>query len=75
MATKPPPAVLTVTEASTLLKLSRSKVYLLISMKAVEAFKIGSNWRIRTSSVHRLLPSAPKQKTEASLESIEGTTA
>ena len=69
------PHVLTVSEASSMLELSRSKVYLLISMKAVEAFKIGSNWRIRTSSVHRLLPSAPQQKTEASLESIEGTTA
>lgn len=44
----------TVTETSQLLDLTRSKVYLLIQEKLLDAVKIGNDWRIRRGSVEKL---------------------
>lgn len=51
------PPLLTVTEVSDLLKISRPKVYLLIQERVIYAFKLGADWRIRTQSIRHLLPS------------------
>ena len=48
--------VLTVAEVAELLMLPRTKVYVMIEAGLVEAFKLGSDWRIITSSVLRFLP-------------------
>jgi excisionase family DNA binding protein len=69
------PLVLTVRETSRLLDLSRYKVYLLIEAKAVDAFKVGADWRIRSASVKPLLATVPNTSgLESRLEFIEGTT-
>ena len=47
--------VLTVSEVAALLSLERAKVYLFIQENLLEAFKLGSEWRIRTESVRNLL--------------------
>jgi len=47
--------LLTVSEASVILRLSRSKVYLLIESRTLQAFKLGAEYRIKTSSVVNLL--------------------
>lgn len=48
--------VLTVAEVAELLMLPRTKVYVMIEAGLVEAFKLGSDWRIITSSVLRFVP-------------------
>ena len=47
--------VLTVAEVAELLMLPRTKVYVMIEAGLVEAFKLGSDWRIKTSSVLRFV--------------------
>lgn len=47
--------VLTVSEVAELLMLPRTKVYVMIEEELVEAFKLGSDWRIRTSSILRFV--------------------
>ena len=49
------PAVFTVREVMKLLKLSRSKVYILIEEGTLEGFKLGADWRITRVSVERLV--------------------
>ncbi len=58
------PLLLTVTEVAKLLKLERSKVYLLMEEGLIEAFRLGGHWRIRASSIDRLLPSVPSAVSE-----------
>ncbi|MBN8548236.1 MAG: helix-turn-helix domain-containing protein [Deltaproteobacteria bacterium] len=48
--------VLTVAEVAELLMLPRTKVYVMIDEGLVEAFKLGSDWRIKTSSVLHFVP-------------------
>jgi len=47
--------ILTVSEVAMMLKLPRSKVYLLIEEQLLDAFKLGAEWRIKTSSLEGLL--------------------
>lgn len=47
--------VLTVAEVAELLRLPRTKVYVMIEERLVEAFKLGSDWRIKTSSIIRFV--------------------
>ena len=47
--------VLTVAEVAELLMLPRTKVYVMIEEGLVEAFKLGSDWRIKTSSIIRFV--------------------
>ena len=47
--------LLTVTEVSVLLRLKRSKVYLLIELGILKGVRIGSDWRVRADSVHAVL--------------------
>lgn len=53
--------VLTVSEVASLLKLQRSKVYLFIEERILDAFKLGAEWRIKTKSVMQILPSLQTQ--------------
>jgi excisionase family DNA binding protein len=48
--------VLTVAEVAELLMLPRTKVYVMIEAGLVDAFKLESDWRIKTSSVLRFVP-------------------
>lgn len=50
------PILMTVKEVSRGLDLPVSKVYLMIREGLLEGFKLGADWRIRTSSVQRYLP-------------------
>ncbi len=50
------PLVLTVSEVASILTLDRAKVYVFIQEKLIDAFKLGSEWRIKTTSVRELLP-------------------
>jgi len=74
MATKALPILITVREASNLLDLPRSKVYLLIELKAIHAVKVGANWRIKSESLKPLLP-AGEPPAKPPVESTDGTTA
>lgn len=47
--------VLTVAEVAELLMLPRTKVYVMIEAGLVDAFKLGSDWRIKTSSIIRFV--------------------
>ena len=49
--------VLTVSEAARALMLPRHKVYGLIEGGTLDAFRVGANWRIKRSSINRLIPS------------------
>jgi len=51
-----PPLLLTVTEASKLLRLSRLTIYFMIEDGILEGIKIGAHWRIKTASVQKLIP-------------------
>ena len=48
--------VLIVAEVAELLMLPRTKVYVMIEAGLVDAFKLGSDWRIKTSSVLCFVP-------------------
>jgi excisionase family DNA binding protein len=47
------PLLLTVREVAQLLRVRRAKVYLLIETGAIEAMKVGADWRIRRDSLER----------------------
>ena len=49
------PILLTVSEVSTILRIQRAKVYLLLESETLKGAKIGSTWRIRTDSVEQLV--------------------
>ena len=51
--------LLTVRETSELLRIQRSKVYDLINDGVLEGFKLGADWRIKRSSVERLVGPIP----------------
>jgi excisionase family DNA binding protein len=59
METKP--MLLTVREVSQLLRVQRTKVYILIESGALIGAKIGSEWRIRTESVEALVGPLPNE--------------
>ena len=54
------PVLLTVREVSTQLCFQRPKVYELIHDGALEAFKVGTDWRIRRDSVENLIGPIPE---------------
>ena len=54
------PLILTVREVSQLLRIHRPKVYDLIHEKVIEGFKLGSDWRIKRSSVEKLIGPIPQ---------------
>ena len=49
------PKLLTVTEVSKILRVHRPKVYDLVKWGDIEGFKLGADWRIRTSSIEKLV--------------------
>lgn len=55
------PLLLTVAETAQLLRIQRCKVYILIADRTLDATKIGCTWRIRTSSVERLIGELPAE--------------
>lgn len=55
------PLLLTVAEVGELLRIQRAKVYILIENKALEARKVGSDWRVRTDSVENLIGTLPEE--------------
>jgi excisionase family DNA binding protein len=67
------PLLLTVKEVGRILKLERYKVYLLIEEGLLEAFRLGGCWRIKASSVERMLPlSSRADELETTFEAIDG---
>ncbi|HMO17514.1 MAG TPA: helix-turn-helix domain-containing protein [Oligoflexia bacterium] len=54
------PLLLTVKESSTLLRVQRPKIYELIKDGALDGFKVGADWRIRTDSLERLVGEIPQ---------------
>lgn len=52
--------ILTVKEVTILLRIQRPKVYDLIHDGVLEGFKLGSDWRIKTSSVEKLIGPIPQ---------------
>lgn len=62
------PMVLTVREVSKLLRIQRPKVYDLVREGLLEGFKVGSDWRIRRTSVERLMGPIPDELLVESLE-------
>lgn len=80
------PLLSTVREAAHILRIKRSKVYILISTGAVKASKIGADWRIRTDSLEALvgeiplevfagLTKGPTTKTEVGAKPTDATNA
>ena len=61
MTTSQQPLLLTVKEVSRLLRIHRPKVYDLIKDGTVEGFKLGSDWRVRRSSIEKLIGPIPEQ--------------
>ena len=55
----PDAILLTVREVSKLLRIHRPKVYELIKNNTIEGFKLGSDWRIKRSSVEALIGPIP----------------
>ena len=74
MTSSQQPLLLTVKEVSRLLRIHRPKVYDLIKAGTVEGFKLGSDWRVRRSSIEKLIGPIPdhffkgKESQEADLE-------
>ena len=60
MSQSPKPLLLTVREVSKLLRIHRPKVYDLIRAGTIDGFKLGSDWRVRTESVEKLIGSIPE---------------
>lgn len=54
------PVLLTVREVSTLLRVQRAKVYLLIRLGVLQGVKIGSDWRVRVDSVEKQIGALPE---------------
>ncbi|MCB0311282.1 MAG: helix-turn-helix domain-containing protein [Bdellovibrionales bacterium] len=54
------PVLLTVRETAELLRIHRPKVYDLIKNGTLEGFKIGSDWRIKRSSIENLIGEIPE---------------
>lgn len=48
------PVLLTVKEVAKILRVGRPKVYDLIKEGAIDAFKVGSDWRIKRECIERL---------------------
>jgi excisionase family DNA binding protein len=61
------PLLLTVREVTTLLRVQRPKVYELIKDGAIDGFKVGADWRIRTDSVEKLIGAIPMDFFDGSL--------
>jgi len=55
------PLLLTVREAARLLRIHRPKVYDLIRDNTIEGFKLGSDWRIKRSSIEELIGPIPQE--------------
>ncbi len=53
------PILMTVKEVAELLRIQRAKVYLLIEMGSLEGFKVGADWRIKVSSLEKLIGPIP----------------
>ncbi len=60
MKESPQPLLLTVREASELLRIHRPKVYELIKAGEISGFKVGADWRIRRDSVEKLTGPIPE---------------
>lgn len=56
---KEKPLILTVREVTILLRIHRPKVYDLIHEGIIEGFKLGSDWRVKTESVEKLIGPIP----------------
>jgi len=56
---RPKPILLTVREVTLLLRIHRPKVYDLIQEGTIEGFKLGSDWRVKTDSVEKLIGAIP----------------
>ena len=54
------PLLLTVREVTLLLRIHRPKVYDLIHEGTIDGFKLGSDWRVRTESIERLIGAIPE---------------
>ena len=52
--TDPSALVFTVSEVSTLLQISRAKIYMMIHEGILEGVKIGCDWRVKRSSLERV---------------------
>jgi excisionase family DNA binding protein len=59
MAKETEPLILTVREVSVLLRIHRPKVYDLIKDGTLEGFKVGSDWRVKRSSIERMIGPIP----------------
>lgn len=55
------PILLTVAEVASLLRIQRAKVYILIENGTIDAFKIGSDWRVKIHSVQDLVGPIPEK--------------
>ena len=55
------PVLLTVREAAHILRIQRTKVYILISIGTLKAVKVGADWRIRTDSLESLAGEIPAE--------------
>lgn len=55
------PILMTVREVSGILRIQRAKVYILIENGTLQAFKVGSDWRVRTDSVEKLSGGFPEE--------------
>ena len=55
------PVLMTVAEVSTVLRIHRAKVYDFIHEGLLCAFKLGSDWRVRTDSVEKIAGPIPAE--------------
>jgi excisionase family DNA binding protein len=77
MTENPQPLLLNVNEVARLLRIHRPKVYDLIRDGTIEGFKVGSDWRIKRSSVEKLVGPIPEdffQKKSADENETQATT-
>lgn len=51
----PDPLLVTVAQAGRMLNVGRSKIYELLSTRRLQGVKIDKSWRVRVSSIHRLV--------------------
>ncbi len=61
-----PDPILSPDEAAKLLKVSYATIYRLISLERIPAFKVGGQWRIRTSSLMERLEKGPLRRARRS---------
>lgn len=64
------PVLLTVREVSKLLRIRRQKVYLLIELGCIHAFKVGNDWRVRRESVEDIIGPIPSEFFPVGLQEI-----